>query len=32
MLELVVVATVQGVLNVETERALEYFDDGPIVL
>ena len=32
VLELVVVATVQGVLNVETECAPESFDNGPIVL
>ena len=32
VLKLVVVATVQGILNVETERAPESFDNGPIVL
>ena len=30
-LKLVVLATVQGVLDVKTERATESFDDGPIV-
>ena len=32
VLELVVVAAVQGVLNVETDGASESFDDDPIVL